>query len=150
VVRGDAAEAEQRAGDGDLLAFGEGEDLGFGARVRDTVTGEDDGLLCGLDELDSLLDGEDSARKASGADDRARGGRFEVERCRGLFARPSLYPQVPDLDARLRDLERLADGGGDVFGAGDEVVVLVMGRVMPVMSILETRRSRGLCCRPVR
>ncbi len=57
MVRGDAAEAEQRAGDGNLLAFGEGEDLGFGAGVRDAVPGEDDGLLCGLDEFDGLLDG---------------------------------------------------------------------------------------------
>ena len=30
--------------------------------------------------------------------------------------------------ARLRDLERLADSGGDVFGAGDEVVVLGDGQ----------------------
>ena len=88
MVRGEAAEAEQRAGDGDLLAFGEGEDLGFGAGVRDAVAGEDDGLLCGLDEFDGLLDGGGfGAQHGVRAVGRGGGG-FEVEGARWPAARP--------------------------------------------------------------
>ncbi len=50
----EGSEAEQRAGDGDLLALGEGDDLALGARLDDAVAREDDGLLGGLDELDGL------------------------------------------------------------------------------------------------
>ena len=42
---GDAAEAEEGGGDGDVLGFGEGEDFGDGAGLDDAVAGEDDGLL---------------------------------------------------------------------------------------------------------
>ena len=44
---GDGAEAEEGAGDGDLVGFGEGDDFGFGAGFDDAVAGEDDGLLRG-------------------------------------------------------------------------------------------------------
>src|SRR5258708_9358042 len=123
-MRGDAAEAEQRARDGDLLAFGEGEDLGFGAGVRDAVAGEDDGLLCGLDEGDSLAD-----RGGFGAQHRVRAvgcrdGGLEVERRGGLLRVLRYIHKYGTWAAGLRDLECLADGGGDVFGAGDAVVVL--------------------------
>src|SRR5436853_3301297 len=84
-MRGDAAEAEERAGDGNLLAFGEGEDLGFGAGVRDAVAGEDDGLLCGLDECNSFAN-----RGGFGAQHRMRsigsgGSGLEVECGGGLL-----------------------------------------------------------------
>ncbi len=110
------------------LAFGEGEDLGFGAGVRDAVAGEDDGLLCGFDELDGLLD-----RRGFGAQHGVRAiglgcGGFEVERRGGLLR---VFGDVDEHGAGaagLRDLEGLADGGGDVFGAGDEVVVLGDGQ----------------------
>ncbi len=113
---------------GDLPAFGEGDDLGFGSGVRDAVAGEDDGLLCGFDELDGLLD-----RGGFGTQHRVRavgwGGRgFEVERC-GVLLR--VFGDVDEHRAGaagLCDLEGLADGGGDVFGAGDEVVVLGDGQ----------------------
>ena len=36
---GDGAEAQQGAGDGDLKAFGEGEDFGLRAGLRDAVAG---------------------------------------------------------------------------------------------------------------
>ena len=128
MVRGEAAEAEQRAGDGDLLALGEGEDLGFGAGVRDAVAGEDDGLLCGLDEFDGLLDrGGFGAQHGVRAVGRGRGG-FEVERCGGLLRVLGDVDEHGAGPAGLRDLEGLADGGGDVFGAGDEVVVLGDGQ----------------------
>ena len=42
---GDGAEAEQGAGDGDLVGFGEGDDFFFGAALDDAVAGEDDGAL---------------------------------------------------------------------------------------------------------
>ena len=59
---GDGAEAEQGAGDGDLVGFGEGDDFFFGAALDDAVAGEDDGALGFLDELDGLRMEEDSAR----------------------------------------------------------------------------------------
>src|ERR1039457_498558 len=58
VVGGEGAEAEQGAGDGDLAAFGEVEDLLARAGEDDAVAGEDDGLFGGLDEFDGLLDGD--------------------------------------------------------------------------------------------
>ena len=42
---GDGAEAEERAGDGDLVGFGEGDDFFFGAAFDDAVAGEDDGAF---------------------------------------------------------------------------------------------------------
>src|SRR3984957_15498116 len=104
---GDSAEAEERAGDGDLLAFGEGEDLGFGAGVRDAVAGEDDRLLCGLDEFDGLLDGG-----GFGAQHRMRavgrgGGGFVVERCAGLLCVLRYVHKNRTWTPGLRDLERL-------------------------------------------
>src|ERR1700733_2778476 len=125
---GNSAEAEERAGDGNLLAFGEGEDLGFGSGVRDAVAGEDDGLLCGLDELDGLLDGGRFGAQHGVRAIGCGGGGFEVERCGGLLRVLRYVDEHGAGAAGLRDLERLADGGGDVFGAGDEVVVLGDGQ----------------------
>src|ERR1700757_399956 len=51
------AEAEQGRGDGDLLRFGEGDDLLFRARLRDAMAGQNDGTLCRLNEGDRLADG---------------------------------------------------------------------------------------------
>src|SRR5580704_14336515 len=119
-----SAEAEKRAGDGDLLALGEGEDLSFGTGVRDAVAGENDGLLCGLNEFDGLLD-----RGGFGAQHGVRTvgfgyGGFEVERCGGLLRVLRYIHKNRTWTPGLCDLEGLAYGGGDVFGAGDEVVVL--------------------------
>src|ERR1700733_325818 len=128
MMRGDAAEAEQRAGDGDLLAFGEGEHLSFGAGVCDPVAGEDDGLLCGFDEFDGLFN-----RGGFGAQHRVRavgggGGGFEVER-RGCLLRVLRYiHKYRTWTPGFCDLQGFADGGGDVFGAGDEEVVLGGGQ----------------------
>src|SRR5258708_29168212 len=111
MVRWDSAEAKQRAGDGDLLALGEGEDLGFGAGVRDAVAGEDDGLLCGLDELDGLLNG-----RGFGAQHRVRTigrgcGGFEVEGRGGLLCVLRYIHKYRTWTPGLRDLEGFADGG---------------------------------------
>ncbi len=57
MVGGEGAEAEEGAGDGDLAALGEVEDLLAGAGLDDAVAGEDDGALGGGDEVDGLLDG---------------------------------------------------------------------------------------------
>ena len=54
---GYGSEAEERAGDGDLVGFGEGEDFAFGAGFYDAVAGEDDGPLGLLDEFDGAADG---------------------------------------------------------------------------------------------
>src|SRR5258705_2104790 len=121
---GDAAEAEERAGDGDLLAFGEGENLGFGAGVRDAVAGEDDGLLCGFDELDGLLDGRGFCAQHRVRAVGRGGGGFEVEGGGGLLRVLRYIHKYWTWTPGLCDLEGFAKGGGDVFGAGDEVVVL--------------------------
>src|ERR1700745_2070441 len=109
-MRGDAAEAEERAGDGNLLAFGEGEDLGFGAGVRDAVAGEEDGFLSGFDELDSLLH-----RGGFGTQHGVRsvgfgGGGFEIERRSGLLRVLRYVDEHGAGAAGLRDLERLPGG----------------------------------------
>ena len=55
-------------------------------------------------------------------------GGFEAERCGGLLRVLRYVDEYGAWTPGLRDLERLADGGGDVFGAGDEVVVLGDGQ----------------------
>ncbi len=53
---GEGSEAEEGAGDGDLVALGEGDDLLLGSRLDDAVAGEDEGLLGLLEEFDGLLE----------------------------------------------------------------------------------------------
>ncbi len=105
VMRGHAAEAEKRAGDGDLLAFGEGENLGFGAGVRDAVAGEDEGLLCGLDEFDGLLDGRGFGAQHGVRAVGCGSGGFEVERRGGLLRVFRYIDKNRTRTAGLRDLE---------------------------------------------
>ena len=89
VVGGEGAEAEQRAGDGDLLAFGEGDDLVASApECDDAVAGEDDGLLGGCDEVDGLAGWSRIRRAAWGAGGRARARRRRSRRARWPAARP--------------------------------------------------------------
>ncbi len=52
MVGGEGAEAEEGAGDGDLAALGEVEDLLARAGLDDAVAGEDDGAFGGGDEVD--------------------------------------------------------------------------------------------------
>src|SRR6266702_4219435 len=82
---GESSEAEQGAGDGDLVALGEGDDLLFGTGLDDAVAGQDDGLLCGFDELDGLPEGGGlGAEHGVGARGGGRGG-GEVEGGGGLL-----------------------------------------------------------------
>ena len=129
---GDAAEAEQRGGDGDVLAFGEGEDLGDRAGLDDAVAGEDDGLLRLLDEGYGLLDGGGVGRQP-GAEHRvgAVGAglrHVEVEDGGGLLGVLGDVDEDGAGAAGAGDLKGFADGGGDVFGARDEEVVLGDGQ----------------------
>src|ERR1035441_1920615 len=57
MVGGRGSEAEQGAGDGDLAAFGEGDDLVARARVDDAVAGENNRAFRGSDEADGLAHG---------------------------------------------------------------------------------------------
>ena len=85
---GDGAEAEQGAGDGDLLGFGEGEDFCFGAGFDDAVAGEDDGLFGLLDEGDGFADGGATRRGAWGGGGRRGAWRRRSRRGRRLAGRP--------------------------------------------------------------
>ena len=92
------------------------------------MAGEDDGLLGGGDEGDGLADGggfgaEHGVRAVGGG----RGG-FEVEERGGLLRVLGDVDEDGAGTAGGGDLEGLADGGGDVFGAGDEEVVLGDGQ----------------------
>ncbi len=149
---GDGAEAEQGAGDGDLVGFGEGEDFVLGAGLDDAVAGEDDGLLgdCWMRATASRME-EDSAREHGvGAVGVGRGG-VEVEEGGGLLRVLGDVDEDGAGAAGAGDLEGLADGGGDVFGAGDEEVVLGDGQGdAGDVDSPGRRRSRGLWRRPGR
>jgi hypothetical protein len=94
----------------------------------DAVAGEDDGLLGGGDERDGFLHGTGfGAQHGVRAVRRGRGG-GEVEGRGGLLR---VLGDVDEDGARAtgaRDLEGLTQDGGDVLGAGDEVVVLGDGQ----------------------
>jgi len=114
----------QRSRDRDVGGLGEGEDIGGGAGLDDAVAGEDERALGGIDQLGGL--GE------------LRGGRLVVRAVPGQLRRGGLPVELGnhllrvlgDVDqhragaAARGDVERLADGAGDVAGRGDEVVVL--------------------------
>ena len=128
MVGGEGAEAEQGAGDGDVAALGEGDDLVARAGVDDAVAGEDDGLFGGGDEGDGFLDGFGlGAQHGMGAVRRGRGG-VEVEGRGGLLRVLGDVDQDRAGAAGGGDLEGFADGGGDVFGARDQEVVLGDGQ----------------------
>ena len=125
---GEGAEAEQRAGDGDLAALGEGEELGFGLGDEDAVAGEDDWTLGRGDEFGGLLDGAGfGAQHGMGAMRGGRGG-GEVEGRGGLLRVFRYIDEHRAGTAGGGDLEGGADGGGDVFRATDEEVVLGDGQ----------------------
>src|ERR1700733_6244943 len=91
------------------------------------MTSQDDGALGGLDEFDGLLDGVGlGAEHGGGAV--GGGGGVEVEGRGGLLR---VFGDVDEDRAGAAgggDLEGFADGGCDVFGAGDEEVVLGDGQ----------------------
>ncbi len=124
----EGSQAEQGAGDGNLLALGEGDDLGFGSRLRDAVAGEDDGPLGRLDEFDGLLDAVGLGAQHGVRTMRRRRGGVEVEGGGGLLGVLGDVDQHRAGAAGLGDLEGLAEHGGDVFGAGDQPVVLGDGQ----------------------
>jgi len=79
--------------------------------VRDAVAREDDGLLCGFDEFDGLLDGGGFGPQHGVRSVGLGCGGFEVERGGGLLR---VFGDVDEHGAGaagLRDLECLADGG---------------------------------------
>ncbi len=82
------------------------------------MAGEDDGLLCGLDELDGLLDGGGfGAQHGVRAVGRGGGG-FEVEGGGGLLRVLGDVDEDGAGAAGLRDLEGLADGVGRCLRRG--------------------------------
>ena len=82
------------------------------------------GFFGGLDEGDGVADGGGfGAEHGVGAMRDGRGG-FEGERRGGLLGVLGDVDEDGSGASLLRDLEGESDGGGDVFGAGDEEVVL--------------------------
>ena len=128
MVRWECSKAEKCAGDGDLVTLGEGDDLLFGAGLDDAVAREDEGLLRGLDELDGLLDGGAFGAQHGVRAVRGRRGGGEVEGGGGLLGVLGDVDEDGAGAAGFRDLEGETHGGRDVFGAGDEEVVLGDGQ----------------------
>ena len=101
------------------------EDFGFGGGLGDAVAGEDDGFLRLLDEGDGVADGARTRRGAWDAGGGAWGRRTSKEKgAVACWASLVMSTRTGPGRPLLRDLEGEADGGSDVFGAGDEEVVL--------------------------
>src|SRR6266851_2906579 len=125
---GEGSEAEEGAGDGDLVALGEGDDLLFGSGLDDAVAGENDGLFGLLDELDGLLErGGLGAEHGMGTRGGGSGG-GEVEGSGGLLGVLGDVDEDGPGASGLRDLEGETDCRRDVFGAGHKEVVLGDGQ----------------------
>ena len=100
----------------------------LGAGFDDAVAGEDDGLLRLLDQFDGFADGAGfGAEHGVRAIGRGCGG-VEVEERGGLLRVLGDVDEHGAGAAGGGDLEGLADGGRDVFGARDEEVVLGDGQ----------------------
>jgi hypothetical protein len=125
---GEAAEAEQRGGYGNLLRFGKGDHLLLRAGVGDAVAGENDGAFCGLDQRNCFADGAGFGAQHGMRPRCARRAVREVE------GRGGLLRVLGDVDehragtAGGRDLKSEADRRRDVFRASDEEVVLGDGQ----------------------
>ena len=122
--RRQAADAEQRLGDRDVGALGEGAQAVLRAGDRHAVAGEDDRALRALDQLGGAgeIGLHRRGRFAAGA---AHGrGRVPVELAGRLLRVLGDVDQDRPRTPLLRDLERLAHRRGDVLRAGDEIVVL--------------------------
>jgi len=123
---GEAAEAEESAGDGNLAALGEGEELGFGLGDEDAVAGEDDGrLAAAISSAACSMELASARSMGCGGARRARGGEVEgAEACCASLVMSTSTGR----DGRRRRSGSLADGGRDVFRARDEEVVLGDGQ----------------------
>ena len=120
---GEAAEPEQRRGDGNLQTLGQREYLLASAGLNHAVSGKNHRTFRGANQLHSLEDRVlFRAQHGMGSIRLGRG-------CREIECRRSLLGILGDVDqhgagtSRLRDEQRFADGRSNVFGARYDVIV---------------------------
>ena len=129
LVRGrEGAEAEQRGGNRNLQALGQGAELIHGIGFQDAVAGEDDGTLGREDELEGSVMASCSAESMGcgrcGEGAAAAKSKSAIPCCASLVMSTRTGPGRPELG----DQEGFANHRGDILRAGDDVVVLGDGQ----------------------
>src|SRR5579864_2463608 len=123
VAGGEAADAEQGHGHGEIAGVDKFVEDAHGAGHHDAVSGKNQGTLGGVEKLDGALELGLVVVQALALGRKLRRGRVPVEIAGGLLR---VLGDVDENGARAAgtgDDERLANGARDIFGAGDHHIV---------------------------